>query len=354
MNFSALVAEGVFTDLDSFSVDGSGSSMHLSLSQWADAILVAPATADFIAKMSAGVADCLACTTVLAFDNWDKVYIAPAMNTRMYSNPVTEKNINFLKSLGAKFIGPVSGKLADSSEGKGRMEEPLKIAEIVSFGISEEGPLSGKKILVTAGATREYIDPVRFITNASSGIMGIEIAKKAKLCGADVILALGHHTAHVPPFEQIRAADTTEELLEIVKSGFEDADILIMAAAPVDFKPALYSDGKLKKGKISSIPLTTAPDILKEVSKDKRNKIIVGFALQTEDVEENAIKKMKDKGMDIVVANSQGNLGNSVGSVIIIDKYGNKKAVLNKRKDEIAEEIINFLIEYISKEVKNG
>lgn len=354
LNFSALGAEEVFTDADAFSVDRSGISVHLSVSRWADVVLVAPASADFIAKISNGFADCLACTTVLAFDNWKNVFIAPAMNEKMYHNPITRNNEEFLRDLGVKFIGPASGKLADRSEGKGRMEEPEKIAQIVSFSLAKGGSLTGKKVVVTAGATREYIDPVRFISNASSGSMGFEIAKALKLAGAEVVLIAAHHTVMPPVSDEFYFADTTEDLLELTESNFRKADILIMAAAPVDFRPETKSSKKLKKKEKMVLNLISAPDILKKISKEKNGKIIVGFALQTEDVEKNALKKMKAKNMDIVVANSQENLGKTKGSVIIMDKFGNKMIVRDKGKDFIARKIVNFLIEYIRKEVKNG
>ncbi len=354
LNFSALGAEEVFTDADAFSVDRLCISVHLSVSRWADAVLVAPASADFIAKISNGFADCLACTTVLAFDNWKNVFIAPAMNAKMYHNPITRNNEEFLRDLGVKFIGPASGKLADRSEGKGRMEEPEKIAQVVSFSLAKGGFLTGKKVVVTAGATREYIDPVRFISNASSGAMGFEIAKALKLAGAEVVLIAAHHTAMPPVSDEFYFADTTEDLLELTESNFRKADILIMAAAPVDFRPETKSSKKLKKKEKMVLNLTSTPDILKKISAGKNGKIIVGFALQTEDVEKNALKKMKAKNMDIVIANSQENLGKTKGSVIIMNKFGNKMIVRDKGKDFIARKIVNFLIEYIRKEVKNG
>ncbi len=335
-------------------MDSQGVSAHLSVSRWADGILIAPASADFIAKLSVGFADCLACTAVLAFENKRNIFIAPAMNEKMYANPITQKNETYLKSLGINFIGPASGKLADCTEGKGRMEEPEKIAETVAFYLAKNGPLSGKRILITAGATREYLDPVRFITNASSGTMGFEIAKASKLAGAEVILVTGHHTAEPPVVDHLIFADTTEDLLKFTKENFSKSDILIMAAAPVDFKPKKISSKKIKKRKNLALEFISTPDILKTISAKKENKIIVGFALQTEDVEKKALEKMKDKNMDIVVANSQGNLGKTVGSVIIIDKHGRKAVVREKEKSFIADKIVNFLIEYLDKEVKDG
>ncbi len=277
------------------------------------------------------------------------------MNEKMFGNVITQKNITFLEELGARFIGPVSGKLADCTEGKGRMEEPKKIAQTVVFTLSERtGPLSGKTVLITAGATREYIDPVRFISNGSSGTMGFEIAKAVKLAGGKVILIAAHHTAEPPLTDEFYSADTTEDLLKLTKKNFKKSDILIMAAAPVDFKPETKNTKKIKKKEKLVLNLVSAPDILKSISKDKSDKMIVGFALQTEDVVRKALAKMKDKNMDIVVANSQGNLGKNKGSVIIIDKFGKKEAVKDKNKAFIARKIVNFLIEYTGKEVKNG
>ncbi len=356
LNFLALGASEVYTDDNAFSVNSEGVSSHLSVSRWADGILVAPASADFIAKMAGGFADCLACTAVLAFDNWKNVYVAPAMNEKMYDNALTQRNEKFLKSLGTNFIGPASGKLADCSVGRGRMEDPEKIAQSIIFSLAVNGPLSNKKILVTAGATREYIDPVRFISNGSSGTMGFEITKVAKLAGAKVTLIVGHYSAALPVCDNIFFADTTEDMFELTKREFKDADVLIMAAAPVDFKPKKSSSFKLEKGKGSNsvLELVSTPDILKYISRNKGDRVIVGFALQTEGVEKKALRKMANKNMDIVVANSQENLGKTVGSVIIMDKLGNKAVIKDKEKGFIAEKIIDFLIEYTDKEVKDG
>jgi phosphopantothenoylcysteine decarboxylase/phosphopantothenate--cysteine ligase len=212
----------------------------------------------------------------------------------------------------------------------------------------------GKRFVVTAGPTREYLDPIRFITNESSGKMGVEIAKEAKRMGGHVHLICGPSSVDAIGFDKIDKITTTEELFKKTKKAMEKGDILIMAAAPADFKPEVVQQGKIQKTSQLNVQFFKTTDVIKEIGKHKNNKIIVGFALQTEDIEKNAVKKMRDKKMDIVVANSNLNMGQDYGSVIIIDKTGRKKVIRNKAKQEIAREILIFLKSFIEKERRNG
>ena len=351
LSFSALGTDAVYTANDSFSLDKDNVSLHLSLSRWADLILVAPASADFIAKCANGISDELALTTVLAFNKYNDVIIAPAMNSKMYENPITIKNINTLKNLGVYFIDSEEGALADLTVGKGRLAEEARIFDTVMYKLEEEKPFAGKKFLITAGATREYIDPVRFITNGSSGTMGFSLARAAKMLGGEVYLVKGHTTAKPPSVDYISEVDTTEDLLQKTRKLFNKVDVLIMAAAPVDFKPKEKSVHKIKKQKELLLSFKEAPDVLKTLSKNKKKQIVVGFALETDDLIENAKEKMLHKSMDIVVANKNSNIGKEKGSVIIIDKYGKNIIIKDKSKDEIAKEILLFLKKFMDREV---
>jgi phosphopantothenoylcysteine decarboxylase/phosphopantothenate--cysteine ligase len=355
INFQALGAEEVYTEEGSFKVDKNGVSLHLSLARWADAVLIAPATANFIANFSHGVANSLPYTALLAFNFKGPIFVAPAMNSEMLRNPITQENFSILrKKYNVNFIGPEVGELADGTVSEGRFSGEEKIVQKVVFEMNSNGIFSGKKIIITAGSTREYIDPVRFITNGSSGTMGISIAIQSKLLGAYVHLIAGDVKVPLPLTDKTSKVETTEELLLETHNAFKKCDILIMAAAPADFKALNISKSKIKKTEKMNIEFMATPDILRAISAEKKNQIIVGFALQTESLEKNALRKMKEKHMDIVVANSQKNIGTNSGSVILIDRYGRKKKIKNKTKEEIAKEILHFLKEYIDKEAKNG
>jgi len=353
LTFSSSGAGKVFTEQDQFSVDSEGVSAHISLSRWADCILVAPATANTIAKILAGISDSLVLSTILAFKK--KIFIAPCMNTNMFENSITQRNINALKEHGVIFIGPEEGKLADFSVGMGRLTDPEKIAQLIASFIHKDTELfKGKRFVITTGPTREYLDPIRFITNDSSGKMGIEIAKEAKRMGGYVHLICGPSCGDAIGLDKIDKITTTEELFKKTKKAMERSDILIMAAAPADFKPEIMRSSKIQKTPQLNVQFLKTIDTIKEIGKHKNNKIIVGFALQTEDIERNAVKKMREKKMDIVIANSNLNIGQDYGSVLIIDKAGRKKVVRNKTKQKIAREILIFLKEFLRKERKNG
>lgn len=347
LSFESLGAEKVFTDDDQFSVDEKGVSIHLSLSRWADCILIAPASADIIAKIKAGISDNLLLTTVLVSKK--PIFIAPCMNENMLQNPITVDNIEYLKKKDIIFIKADEGLLADFRTGKGRLQDPHKIVElIINYLNYSDKLLKGKKLLITAGATREYLDPVRFITNSSSGKMGTSIAKVAKAMGAYVHLISGEISTNVPIIDKYQGVETTEEMLKATKEAFKKCDILIMAAAPVDFKPEKISISKIPKSKEMKLKLIQTPDILWSLSKEKGNKVVVGFALQTEHLEENALKKMDEKNMDIVIANREINIGKDIGSVIMFDKFGRKKNIENEKKEVIAHEILIFLKEFLA------
>ncbi|MBR2674657.1 MAG: bifunctional phosphopantothenoylcysteine decarboxylase/phosphopantothenate--cysteine ligase CoaBC [Mogibacterium sp.] len=278
---------------------------HISLAKAADLIIVAPATANFIAKAAHGIADDMLSTLVLAA-KCPKL-VAPAMNTAMYENPATQANIKRIKEYGFKVIEPVKGLLACGDEGKGKMPEPDELLQHVLLEIAHEKDMKGLSVLVTAGATQEPIDPVRYITNHSSGKMGFAIAHAAALRGAAVTLISGSAALATPLGVHRIDIRTAAEMHRETTTAAPDADILIKAAAVADFTPVATSDSKIKKkDEVSmSLPLKPTKDILKEIGLNKKEgQIICGFAMETEDLIENAKKKLQAKNLDMICANS--------------------------------------------------
>ncbi len=338
-SFLSLGAEEVFTDDMQFSVIN-GSSIHLYLSKWADVALVAPATADFIAKARAGIADNLLLTTLLAFTK--TVLFAPAMNENMLIKPITQNNIEALKSIGWKVIEPEEGYLANLEVGKGRLKEPEDIFEDILVALYPK-PLKGKRVLVTCGATKEFIDPVRFITNGSSGKMGIALAKVARRLGAEVTLIYGDIREKLPNVMKKIRVTTTEDMFEAVKGEVENNDILIMAAAPADYMPKEFSREKLPKKDNLILELQSTVDILKGIKDIKGDRCFVGFALQTEDLIENAKKKLEEKDLDFIVANMPENIASDNGKIVLIDNSGNTFEY-EGNKEDVAEFILSKII----------
>lgn len=319
---------------------------HISLAKKADVILVAPATANTIGKVANGIADNLLTTVIMATSK--KVIFAPSMNTQMYKNPILQNNIRILKELGYEFINPGEGRLACGDEGTGKMAEPIQIIEYLKNYFTEKD-LLGKKIIVTAGPTQEAIDPVRYITNKSSGKMGYEIAREASRRGADVILISGPTDLDTPENVKFERVTTTQQMLEKIDLYFNDADVLIKAAAPSDYKPTHFSDQKLKKetGKdVIEIDFEKNPDVAAYFgAKKKNNQIIVGFAAETEELIENATKKIQQKNLDFIIANdvTVEGAGFEVETNIasIIYKNGTIENLPIMKKSELAEIIID-------------
>ncbi len=276
---------------------------HISLAKQADAVLIAPATANIIGKLANGIADDMLSTTVMACKC--KVFIAPAMNTAMYENPIVQANIEKLKSFGCVFIEPDTGLLACGDVGKGKLPDPEYICEYIYRELEREKTLSGKKVLVTAGATCEAIDPVRYITNYSSGKMGFAVAYEAMLRGAKVTVVAGHTEAKEPPFCNVIKVKSAKEMFNAVKSEFESCDIVVKAAAVADYTPVSTADNKLKKSDDDmSIPLKRTDDILGWLGKNKKDKILCGFSMETENMLENSQKKLEKKNLDMICANN--------------------------------------------------
>mgnify|MGYP004513185679 FL=1 len=276
---------------------------HISLAQEADAVLVAPATANIIAKMTHGIADDLMSTTLLATKA--PVLIAPAMNSGMWSAAATQDNIQVLKGRGAHFIQPDSGYLACGDVGSGRLASPEIIVDATLSLLQSTSDLVGEHVLITAGPTHEPIDPVRYIANRSSGKMGLELAKAARDRGANVTLVAGPIDLPIPAGIESIHVQTASQMRDAAVKAFEHSTIAILAAAVADYTPAAPADHKLKKAvdPIDSIPLVQTQDILAELSSNKRDRIVVGFAAETNNVLEYAEAKLKRKGCDAIVAN---------------------------------------------------
>ena len=275
--------------------------LHIVLAQQYDAIVVAPATGNIMAKAACGIADDLVSSVLLAASV--PVAFAPAMNEVMWKNPATQENVAKLITRGATMIGPADGDLACGVMGTGRMCEPEEIFERTMLMLGKDGPAKGKKILVSAGPTREAIDPVRFISNRSSGKMGYAIARAAARMGADVTLVTGPCAIDVPYGVKVLPVESTTQMLDAVLSVYEDIDIVFKAAAPADYTPVETYDQKLHKKDDLSLELTSTPDVLGTMGAKKTHQFLVGFAAETYDCMEHALGKMERKNLDMMVLN---------------------------------------------------
>lgn len=327
--------------------DGSWHS-HVSLGLWADAMLIAPASASTVGKMANGIADNMLVTTYLSMKA--PVFVAPAMDLDMYAHPSTQQNLRKLASYGNHIIEPGTGHLASDLEGKGRMEEPERIVEVLEQFFAKQSVLSGKKVLITAGPTYEKIDPVRFIGNYSSGKMGFALAEVCAEQGAEVTLVSGPVTltAKHPAIHRVDV-ESAAEMYEAATHNFPDADIAILCAAVADFTPKVSADKKIKrKGDNLTLELQPTRDIAAALGEVKREgQVMVGFALETNDELDNARKKLKEKNLDFIVMNSLQDKGAGfrvdTNKVTIIDRQG-LTAYDTKSKREVAEDIVEFLI----------
>ena len=337
---------------------------HIELAKKADAFLIVPATANFIGKVASGIADDMLTTTVMATTS--QVIIAPAMNTNMYNNPIVQSNIEKLKGLGYKFIDPASGLLACGDTGKGKLEDPEKIVDYVvdyfSQGQSESATsvedfankdLEGFKVLVTAGPTVESIDPVRYITNRSSGKMGYSIAIEAVKRGASVILVSGKTNLEVPEgLEKFVSIESAEDLYNAIMKEYPKCDAVIQSAAVADYRPKNYSDKKIKKSDGDMvIELSRNKDVAQELGKIKGDKVLIGFAAETNDLLENAKRKILKKNLDFIVANDLTKEGAGFKSdtniVKIIDSQGNINEYPKLLKIEVADVILDKMADIL-------
>ena len=356
-NALKLVGEATFEGLthqrvliDTFSPDNASGVEHVDLAGWTDAFVVAPASADIIAKFACGIADDMLSTAFLAVRRDTPVLVAPAMNTNMYENPATQENLETLKGRGIKIIEPNEGPLACGTEGKGRMAEPSEILFHIEAAVSEQD-LFGKKIVVSAGPTAEDIDPVRFITNRSSGKMGFAIAEAAAKRGASVTLVSGPSVLSVSPLiRNVISVRSADEMHSALISEAKDAYAVIMAAAVADYTPAEKADEKIHKSDSDmSIPLKRTKDILLDLSKNKGDTMLVGFSMETENLIENAKRKLRKKDLDMICANSvkQEGAGFSVDTnvlTLITDDEMTELPMMSKKAcaDRILDRISGF------------
>ncbi|HYR56773.1 MAG TPA: bifunctional phosphopantothenoylcysteine decarboxylase/phosphopantothenate--cysteine ligase CoaBC [Myxococcaceae bacterium] len=350
LTFMSLSGNPVLTDY--FDAAQEGLFGHLQLARWADLYVVAPATADLLARLRAGMANDAVTTSLLAFRG--PVLLAPSMNVAMYENRITQDNLKALAA-DARFavVGPGVGLLADGDVGPGRLAEPAEILEALAK-LASRGALSGAKVLVTAGPTREFLDPVRFLSNPSTGKMGLAIADAAKALGAEVTVILGPVGEAQSPGAEIVRVTSAEQMDEEVLKRISGVDYFVAAAAVSDYRPRSRASQKLKKSDSEeSLVLMRTPDVLADASKKVarlgRKPMLVGFAAETERLAENAQAKLLKKGLDVIVANdvSQPDAGFAVDTnrVTVMSRHGDRKELAGTKAD-VARQIWDFLIAY--------
>ena len=325
---------------------------HISLADWADMVLIAPATYNIIGKVANGIADDMLTTIISAVSIRKPVFFALAMNVNMYENPILKENIDKLKSYGYRFIEVEEGLLACNYVAKGRMTEPEDIvAEIERYDIYSKienfnTALKDKKVLITSGRTKENIDPIRYLSNNSSGKMGYSLAQAAIDLGAEVTLISGPTNLEIPKgLKSFVSVESAFEMYEKVDEYFGDTDIFIACAAVADYRPKEYKKEKIKKSDSDLIlELVRNPDILFEMGKKKDKQLLIGFAAETNDIKENALKKLEKKNLDFIVANNASTMGNNTNTVEIIRKNKTSIKINQKNKIELAYDILKEII----------
>ncbi|WP_297992266.1 bifunctional phosphopantothenoylcysteine decarboxylase/phosphopantothenate--cysteine ligase CoaBC [uncultured Clostridium sp.] len=347
LTFQSISQNMVVTDM--FAEPKAWEIQHISLAQKADLMLIAPATANIIGKVANGIADDMLSTTIMAASK-AKVIFAPAMNTNMYQNKIVQNNIEKLKNFDYDFIEPASGRLACGDVGIGKLADVNTIVEKVLSELNDKKKdLEGKKVLISAGPTIAPIDPVRYITNRSTGKMGYSIAKEAKDRGAEVVLVSGPTNLNPPKDVKIINIKTNEEMKNEIFKYFDWADIVIKSAAVADYKPKEYSTEKIKKGEGDlNLSLTRDNDILKSLGEIKTHQVLVGFAAESNDVLKNADKKLKNKNLDFIVANditaSDTGFGSDDNKVVILSKNNEKLELEKMSKIEVASNIFDMIL----------
>ncbi|WP_066175092.1 bifunctional phosphopantothenoylcysteine decarboxylase/phosphopantothenate--cysteine ligase CoaBC [Bacillus marinisedimentorum] len=348
LTFQSLSRNPVYTD--TFDEKDAAVIAHIDLADWADLVIVAPATANVIGKLANGIADDMLSTTLLAVRA--PVWLAPAMNVHMYAHPAVRENMDKLAERGHQFIEPGEGYLACGYTGKGRLEEPETIAGHAAEYFRKSGSLKGKKLIVTAGPTVERVDPVRFFTNRSTGKMGFAIAEEAAEQGAEVVLVSGPVSLADPPGVHVVRVETAEEMFNAVMDHYERADIVVKAAAVADYRPVEIHGQKMKKSEGSlMLEMERTKDILKTLGSQKSGQVLVGFAAESERVEEYARKKLESKNLDIIVANNINEAGSGFGSdtnsVQIYKRDGSSRELPLLAKREVAKVILAEAVELI-------
>lgn len=344
LSFQSLSQNQVIVDM--FAEPKAFEIQHISLAKRADLMLIVPATANIIGKVANGIADDMLSTTIMATKA--PVVFATAMNTNMYENRIVQDNMCKLRKYGYKFIEPASGRLACGDLGKGKLQDTEIIVEYALSVLNENKDLQGKNVIVTAGPTIAPIDPVRFITNRSTGKMGYEIAKEARDRGANVTLISGPTNLKAPFGIEVINVSTNEEMYNALLNRFEEADIVVKSAAVADYKPSEYSEKKIKKSSQGlELNLIRDRDILKTIGEQKKNQIIIGFAAESHDLIKNAQSKLERKNLDYIVANNilskDTGFGTDNNKVTIIGKEGFKLSLEKMSKREVAKNIFDLI-----------
>ena len=332
--------------VDTFDRNFQYSVEHVSLAKKADVVMLAPASANVIGKIAHGIADDMLTTTIMACKC--KKIVAPAMNTNMFENPIVQDNLKVLEHYNYEVISPAVGYLACGDTGAGKMPEPELLLEYILREIAREKDMKGLHVLVTAGPTQESIDPVRYITNHSTGKMGYAIAKNAMLRGADVTLVSGHTSIEKPDFVKVVDVESAQDMYEAVAAEFDNQDILIMSAAVADYRPVNPADNKIKKKEgDSSIELERTTDIIGTLAPKKKNQFVCGFSMETENMLENSKAKLEKKNLDMIVANNLkvkgAGFGTDTNIVTIITKDEVKELPIMS-KDEVANALLNEIV----------
>ncbi|MGG0657881.1 bifunctional phosphopantothenoylcysteine decarboxylase/phosphopantothenate--cysteine ligase CoaBC [Rummeliibacillus pycnus] len=346
LSFQVMSKHDVYTD--TFDEKNSAVIAHIDLADWADLVIVAPATANVIGKLANGIADDMITTTLLATTS--KVWIAPAMNVHMYEHPAVKRNIAQLAKDGYEFIEPEEGYLACGYVGKGRLEEPEKIVSLVEKYFEPKNlPLKGKKVVISAGPTRERIDPVRYLTNFSSGKMGYAMATAAQKLGAETILVSGPVSLTPPVGVKVIPVESAEDMLQAILKEYNDADIVIKTAAVADYRPKNPFFQKMKKqAGDSSIELERTTDILLTLGERKEQQLLIGFAAETNDVLNYAKGKLVKKNADYIVANdvskSDRGFGTDTNTVTLVGKEDFQQAFVHLPKEELAFELFTTIL----------
>ncbi len=331
--------------VDTFDKNVQYSVKHISLAESADIVMLAPATANIIGKIACGIADDMLTTTIMACKC--PIYISPAMNTNMYENPIVQNNIKRLKNFGYNIIEPAIGRLACGTEGTGKMPEPEILLDYIINELAHEKDMLGKRVIVTAGATCEDIDPVRFITNHSTGKMGFAIASACARRGAQVTIIKAATTAPIPNFVDIVNVTSAQDMFEAVRERFDNCDIVIKAAAVADYTPVNVAADKVKKQEGDmKIELKRTQDILKWLGEHKKNQYLCGFSMETQNMLENSQKKLISKKVDMIVANNLkvkgAGFGTDTNIATIITKNGVTELPIMS-KDELANKILDII-----------
>ena len=351
LSIASLSQGKVYEDL--FNIENELEMDHIALSRWADVIIVAPATANTISKLASGKAEDLASTVILASNK--QIYLAPAMNVRMWEHQSTKDNLKTLKNYGYKVIGPITGDMACGEYGEGKMSEPIEIFNEIQNFVENRKENKKIKALVTAGPTNEYIDPIRFISNKSSGKQGYEIAKSLHKRGFDTTLISGPTNLDIDQEIKLIKVETADEMFKATQKNLP-TDIAVFSAAVSDFKIDVKSKDKIKKKERLNIKLERNVDILNYISNHNsmRPKLVIGFAAETKNLDSNAVKKLKNKNCDWIVANdvSKENIGfNSDYNEVTIhynDLKKNKETLSHKKKSEISEEIVDRIVTHMN------